>query len=571
MAPRSAQRDYATVISESPVRHAIFNKPFSSLRRKTENLLDQITGGTIPTEIEEEVRREKERKRESTCRFCRLCFADQRGLSKHYDLFPAHLREERKKPERKTTSSTIQSPPVQPSLPRHDTVPRMSNSNSRSTSTINDTFAVGPLNRQASLQRSKARSQPDIHANFVPSSRPSPSRSPIPANVPQSPPLSSSYIAPSSPLSSQTSSRLASDFYASSQNINSPLFDLGVYTSTPYTVPNAMASAPTIPDKTTGTNPHAAAMLPEFDFENKFTRIPREGIPEPSKAKQVHRPDPSKSDFMADRNREAGVRSARRIDAKYQNAVNDNARYLPHRGASESDALSINTAVARQGPAPFPNSFNGIVRAIAATGADDGSPAVLPTQAMSTFEHKRSNTWAPLAGEEDVPVPTSRSRSRTASTNGRQWGSLMEALPGSPAREKKSESPFKELEPVKTGMTSFSDHKSEEPSSSGNASPITTRSRRNTNPFLNRDFMKSIPNALKTPPLSPSSPWGNGSASPGNPFKQLVDDDDDLGFFDAPSGPKTPADEINKLRSAKSSNAINEPLAGSTQTVPGAF
>lgn len=571
MAPRSSQREYATVISESPVRHAIFNKPFSSLRRKTENLLDQITGGTLPTEIEEEVRKERERKRELTCRFCRLCFADQRGLSKHYDLFPVHLREERKKTDRKTTSNQ-QSLPIQPSLPRHDTVPRMSNSNSRSTSTINDTFAVGPLNRQASLQRSKARSQPDMHADFVPSSRPSPDQSPIPVNAPRSPPIISSNAPPSSPLFSQTSSRLASDFYASSQNINSPLYDLGVYTSSPYSVPNAMATASKVPDKAIGTNPHVAAMLPEFDFENKFTRIPREGIPEPSKAKQVHRPDPSKSDFMTEKNREAGARSAQRIDAKYHNAVQNNARYLPHRGASESEALSINTEVARQGPSPFPNSFNGIVRAIAATGAADRSPAVLPTQAMSTFEHKRSNTWAPLAGEEeDVAVPATRSRSRTASTNGRQWGSLMEALPGSPEREKKVESPFKELEPVKTGMTSFSDPKSEEPSSSGNASPITTRSRRNTNPFLNREFMKSIPNALKTPPLSPSSPWGNGAASPGNPFKQLVDDDDELGFFDAPSGPKTPADEINKIRSAKSSNNISEPFGEPTRTVPGAF
>ncbi|MCO5565564.1 hypothetical protein L7F22_019238 [Adiantum nelumboides] len=554
MGPRS-QREYATVISESPVRHAIFNKPFSSLRRKTENLLDSITGGTLPSEVEAEVRKEKERKRELTCRFCKLLFADHRGLSKHYDLFPAHLQEERKKPERKNTADQQNSP--HPSLPRHDTVPRMNNSNSRSTtiSTINETFAAGPLDRQASLQRSKARSQPDMHADFIPSSRPSPTRSPIPSDAQQS---------PSSPLSLQTQSRLASDFYVSSQTIDSPLLDLSDA--------NAIASASTIPYNATNTVPHAAAMLPDFDFEVKFTRIPRGGIPEPSRAKQVHRPDPSQFNFIAERNREAGARSAQRIDSNYQRAVQNNGRYLPHRGASESNALSINTEVPRQGPSPFPNSFNGLVRAIAATGTTDGSPAILPTQAMSTYEHKRSNTWAPLAGEDDDVAPTSRSRSRTASSNGRQWGSLMEALPGSPAREKKVESPFKELEPIKTGMTSFSDPKSEEASNSGKTSPTTTRSRRNTNPFLNREFMKSIPNALKTPPLSPSSPWGNGSASPGNPFKQLADDDEEeLGFFDVP--PKTPADEINKLRSApsKGSNILNAPLDEPTQTVPGAF
>lgn len=572
MAPRPAQREYASVIADSPIRHAIFNKPFSSLRRKTENLLDTITGGTLPSEVEEEMRKDTERKRELTCRFCKLLFADQRGLSKHYELFPAHLRDERKKPERKIVQTTDAHIP-HPTLPRHDTIPRMSTSNSMSTSTINETFVSGPINRQASLQRSKARSQPDMHTEFIPSSRPSPSRSPISNDVTQSP----SYLSPSSPLTAQTTSHLASDFYASSQNINSPLYNLGFHTGSPYSMPIAKAAPAPIPNQAVYRAPQAAAMLPAFDFEEKFTRIPREGIPEPSKAKQVHRPDPSELNFIAEKNREAGARSAARSNARYQNAVNSHSHYSPHRGASQSEALSINTEMARQGPSAFPNSFNGLVRAIAATGATDGSPAIFPTQQMSTYDHKRSNTWAPLADEEEEKaVPTTRTRSRTASTNGRQWGALMEALPGSPAKEKKAESPFKELQPVKTGLTSFSLPQPEEPASSGNTSSVTTRSRRNTNPFLNREFMKSIPNALKTPPLSPSSPWGNGSASPGNPFKQLTDEDDDddrMDFFDAPDGPKTPADEISKGRmtSNKGSGVMGAPFGEATSTVPGAF
>lgn len=75
-------RDYDSAIADSPVRHAIFNKPFTTLRRRTEILLDSITGGTLPPEVKETERRRKEADRQLKCRGCKVMFGDERGLTR---------------------------------------------------------------------------------------------------------------------------------------------------------------------------------------------------------------------------------------------------------------------------------------------------------------------------------------------------------------------------------------------------------------------------------------------------------------------------------------------------------
>lgn len=82
MAPRPGQREYETAISSSPVRHALINRPFSNIRRRTENLLDQITGGTLSPDVVEQERRNRERDRLLKCKACKMQFADDLGLSR---------------------------------------------------------------------------------------------------------------------------------------------------------------------------------------------------------------------------------------------------------------------------------------------------------------------------------------------------------------------------------------------------------------------------------------------------------------------------------------------------------
>lgn len=80
-------RDYETAIAESPARHAIFNKPFTTLRKRTESLLDTITGGTLPPEVQEAERKQREADRQLKCRGCRVLFGDDRGLTRVSKIF----------------------------------------------------------------------------------------------------------------------------------------------------------------------------------------------------------------------------------------------------------------------------------------------------------------------------------------------------------------------------------------------------------------------------------------------------------------------------------------------------
>lgn len=73
-------RDYDTAIAPSPVRHAIFNRPFTQLVKRTEVLLDQITGATLSPDVAQEERERKERDRALTCRGCKSTYGDERGL-----------------------------------------------------------------------------------------------------------------------------------------------------------------------------------------------------------------------------------------------------------------------------------------------------------------------------------------------------------------------------------------------------------------------------------------------------------------------------------------------------------
>lgn len=75
-------KEWESAVADSPVRHALFDKPFSSLRRRTEGLLDQITGGTLHPSVQEEEKRQKEADRQLRCRGCRILFGDERGLNK---------------------------------------------------------------------------------------------------------------------------------------------------------------------------------------------------------------------------------------------------------------------------------------------------------------------------------------------------------------------------------------------------------------------------------------------------------------------------------------------------------
>lgn len=80
--PTLRGKEWESAVAESPVRHALLDKPFSTLRRRTEVLLDQITGGTLPPSVHEEERKQKEADRQLRCRGCRIVFGDERGLNK---------------------------------------------------------------------------------------------------------------------------------------------------------------------------------------------------------------------------------------------------------------------------------------------------------------------------------------------------------------------------------------------------------------------------------------------------------------------------------------------------------
>lgn len=525
MAPRNSQRDYASVIAESPVRHAIFNKPFSSLRRRTENLLDTITGGTIPADVIEEQRREKDRLRGLTCRMCKLVFADDRGLSKHYDMFPAHLVEERtKKPQRERQSSTM--------------------SGTSRDGSLAASVSKGPSTERPTALHGRARSTPNLFHDTLSIQRPAPSSTAATAvmttaSVSPQPAAPSSHVTYAQPHSLAASTRFASDFYMPSDDATSGYDPVRNHYPSPYAVLNMMTASPhQTGSPSMSVAPHAAAMLPNFDFQSRFQKVNLTGTVEAPKGRPVAKQECSP---IAERNRVAGARAVAKSPPLITSPVVTDASHSDpmlqrpvRRGASDGELL---------GRPAMPSTFADAVRSVVATGATGSKgQAVLASQASPVRQTEPMDAWVPLAGDENELETKKSNRSRSGSTSGRQWGTLLDGLPGSP-QSKSKESPFKELQPVKTGVTSFT---SDGPSSH---SDTASRPRRNTNPFFNRDFMQNVPTLLKTPPLSPSSPW-TSPASPGNPFKQLPDDNwDDTApaFNNATEGPRTPADEMHRM------------------------
>jgi hypothetical protein len=621
MAPRSASRDYDTVIADSPVRHALFNKPFSNFRRRTENLLDSITGGTLPAEVEADQRRERERIRALTCRYCKLTYANEDGLNKHYDLFPVHFTAEREKvvkpprrndrqPQSVSTdeqwqhqrsasqpithaaspmeSASYKHSPMQERAPLRQSpspqsqsspkaVQQMANPPKRKPSVpyemheqytneqarVSDDIHSSYLNRRSS---SRARSTPNLKtSDEIPSSRPQPTVSytapddglqelapafharlsvrPNESNyeMPSQLPYAQTHNAETTPIASTYAidPRFASDFYLPPRSSPSG-YDMAFDSSpSPYAVTNAMSFAHNTfaqqhSPYAAAAPPRAAAMLPNFDFEGNFSRIGRDGVSQPSSARPVHVPAhqvDSAYDRQAEINRQAGRRAA--------------AQQQSRRSAAETafeDGLAMHAAHPSLGRGKSRQTVGDAMRAIIATSATGSSG-----QAVMPASNEHSSAYMSLAGKDEDDVDT-QTRSRKDSSSGRKWGTLMEAIPGSPQedRTKRAAAPPKAIPPLKTGMTSFSDDAPTSPTAASSASNSPTRARRNTNPFHNRDFMRNIPTALKTPPLSPGSPWRSGSASPGNPFTHLSDEEtDEASYFDAvEAAPRTPADEV---------------------------
>lgn len=86
-----APKDYDIAIADNPVRYAVINAPFLKLRKRTESLLDQITGGTLPAQVLEQERKQKDMERQLKCRGCKVVFGSEEGLNGHLRLFPAHV------------------------------------------------------------------------------------------------------------------------------------------------------------------------------------------------------------------------------------------------------------------------------------------------------------------------------------------------------------------------------------------------------------------------------------------------------------------------------------------------
>lgn len=60
----------------------VFKAPLSKLRQRTTELVDQITGATLPAEVHQEEKRMRDEKRKWKCGACRVTFAGQRELTK---------------------------------------------------------------------------------------------------------------------------------------------------------------------------------------------------------------------------------------------------------------------------------------------------------------------------------------------------------------------------------------------------------------------------------------------------------------------------------------------------------
>lgn len=331
--------------------------------------------------------------------------------------------------------------------------------------------------------------------------------------------------------------RLASEFY---QDMPCASLDHRI-ASSPYAIANSMAfprPAPQPPiDSRTVVNPGVESplpydevlssehfplpnsanveppLLPSFDFEARFHAISTEGEVKPPTSRPVEIEEPQ-YDPIGDRNRQAGYNS---VVSKARLARREN-RAL-RRGASDGniDALSM------------PASFGGVLRAIKATAdAGDDSAAVFPEMSTSVSA-KSAQHYVPLYGDDKKQASVAE-----------KWESVLQPLPGAYQCKGKS-SVVHPISPSLTGVTSFSDD--QEFTATG-SSPQTLRPRRNTNPFLNLEFMQSLPK-LKTPPLSPSSPFSSSVRnSPGNPFVQLHGEEDAQEIWYDADLPKTPLDGL---------------------------
>ncbi|CAO1628354.1 unnamed protein product [Parajaminaea phylloscopi] len=90
-AARSEMRLYESYISPSPKMHMMFTAPLSKLKQRTSGLVDQITGATLPPDVMAEEKRIKNEKRKWRCGACRLTFAGNQELLRHFNLFPNHV------------------------------------------------------------------------------------------------------------------------------------------------------------------------------------------------------------------------------------------------------------------------------------------------------------------------------------------------------------------------------------------------------------------------------------------------------------------------------------------------
>ncbi|CAO1619891.1 unnamed protein product [Jaminaea pallidilutea] len=90
-ATRDNMRLYESYIAPSPKAHMAIKAPLGRLRRRTTELVDQITGATIQEEVKQQERDLREEKRKWRCRACKVSYAGERELNKHLHMFPSHV------------------------------------------------------------------------------------------------------------------------------------------------------------------------------------------------------------------------------------------------------------------------------------------------------------------------------------------------------------------------------------------------------------------------------------------------------------------------------------------------
>lgn len=75
-------RLYESYITTSPKAHMVFKAPLSRLRQRTAELVDQITGASLPPEVVQQESALREEKRKWRCGACKVAFAGDRELNK---------------------------------------------------------------------------------------------------------------------------------------------------------------------------------------------------------------------------------------------------------------------------------------------------------------------------------------------------------------------------------------------------------------------------------------------------------------------------------------------------------